>query len=207
MIRLTFRVLDAHAEKYAAVPTLSFRLEIREATSQPVHAMLLRCQINIEPRRRRHATSEQERLTDLFGTPDRWSETQRPILWTQTTINVPAFRESIEIDVPVPCTYDFEVTAAKYLTALESGEIPLLLLFSGTVFTKTETGFYVQPIPWDREASYRMPITTWRELMDAYFPNAAWIRVNRETLEILQRHRAANGFSTWDETILEGALK
>ena len=42
--------------------------------------------------------------------------------------------------LPVPLTYDFEVATAKYFHGLEDGEIPLLLLFSGTIFVKGETG-------------------------------------------------------------------
>jgi hypothetical protein len=137
----------------------------------------------------------------LFGEPSRWRETLKPLLWTNTSLVVPAFEGSAEIDLPVTCTYDFEVVAAKYLSALEDGEVPLLFLFSGTVFVKTGHGFQVEQIPWDREAAYRMPVRVWRELMDAYFPGSAWIRVRRETLTALQRFRAGNAASSWDDAI------
>ena len=38
----------------------------------------------------------------------------------------PASPASTEVDLPVTCTYDFEVAAAKYLHALDDGEIPLV---------------------------------------------------------------------------------
>jgi hypothetical protein len=103
--------------------------------------------------------------------------------------------------MPVACTYDFEVAAAKYLNTLEGGEVPLLLLFSGTVFFKSENGFQVEQIPWNREASFRMPVRIWRELMDAHFPGSAWIRVRRDSLAALQRFRAQNCHLSWDDTI------
>jgi len=114
---------------------------------------------------------------------------------------VPAFEESVEIDLPVPCTYDFEVAAVKYLDALEGGEVPLLFLFSGTVFAKAANGFRVEQISWDKEAGYRMPVKVWRDLMDAYFPGCAWIRLRRENLDALQRFRVRNGFLNWDDAI------
>ena len=46
------------------------------------------------------------------------------------SLMVPSFTGSCELDLPVPCTYDFEVAASKYLHALGDGEVPLLLLFS-----------------------------------------------------------------------------
>ena len=49
---------------------------------------------------------------------------------------VRGFTGDVEFDLPVPCTYDFEVAAAKYLHALRDGEVPLRVLFSGTVFTR-----------------------------------------------------------------------
>ena len=201
MISLTFGVSGVRAEKHAAVPTLMFSLQIRESAGRTIHAILLRCQLQIEPRRRRYIPEEQERLTDVFGESERWSETLRPVIWNQSTINVPPFEGSTQLDLPVACTYDFDVTSAKYLAALDNGEIPLRFLFSGTVFVKSPHGFMVEQVPWDREAVYRMPVAVWRELMESYFPGCAWIRVRHETLDLLQRFRAKNGLTSWDEAI------
>src|SRR5690242_15369833 len=98
MLDLTFAVTDARAEAHAAVPTLMYRLRIQESTGAPVHSIMLRAQVQIQPRRRRHTPEEQERLGDLFGSPDRWSETLRPLLWTHVSLLVPAFQGAVEID-------------------------------------------------------------------------------------------------------------
>src|SRR5688500_8396096 len=90
---------------------------------------------------------------------------------------IPDITVSAEIEVPVPYTYDFEVATSKYFHALEDGEIPLILLCSGTVFVKTDGGFQVEQVPWHKEAAFRLPVATWREMMDAHFPNSAWIRI------------------------------
>jgi hypothetical protein len=209
MIDLTFAVVDAQPEPNAAIPTLRFRLRIREASGQPVHAILLRCQLQIEPRRRgRHAPGEQELLRDVFGEPARWRDTLKPLLWIQSSIIAPAFEGEVEIDWPVACTYDLEVTAAKYLHALEGGEAPLLFLFSGTVFAKAENGFRVEPIPWEKEAAFRLPVSLWRDLMERYFPGGGWIRLDRRSMDALQRFRASAGLQSWDaaiEALLSGA--
>ena len=199
MTGLKFAVVEARADSHAAAPTLLFRLRIQSL--RPVHAILLRCQLQIEPRRRPHRPSEQERLADLFGDAPRWKDTLKPLIWSRSSFTVPAFDDSIETELAVACTYDFDVAAAKYLDALEDGEIPVLFLFSGTIFAKEADGFRVEQVPWDNEASFRMPVRLWRDLMNAFFPDCAWIRLRRESLDSLQRFRARNGLASWDEVL------
>jgi hypothetical protein len=113
-----------------------------------------------------------------------------------------AFNGSTEIDLPVNLTYDFEVAGAKYLYALGDGEIPLILLFSGMVFFRGETnGFNAEPVAWSSEASYRLPVAAWRETMDRYFPNAAWLRLHRDTFDAVQRFKAKRALPTWDDAL------
>lgn len=199
MTALEFTVRDARAEAHAAVPTLNFR--VRAEAAAPVHSILLHARVQIEPRRRPHSPSEQDRMQDLFGEAVRWKDTLRPLIWSRASLIVPAFEQSVEIDVPVVCTYDFEVAAAKYLDALEGGDVPLLFLFSGTIFLKSAEGFRVEQVPWDKEAPYRLPVQVWRDLMDAHFPGCGWIRIKRESLDALQRFRARNGLLSWDDAI------
>lgn len=201
MINLGFTVLGVHAEPYAAVPTLMFRLRISEETGERIHAIALRCQIQIEPRQRHYARAEEERLFELFGEAPRWGETLKTLLWTHASLMVPGFEGSREVDLPVACTYDFELTAAKYFHALDEGEVPLLLLFSGTVFTRGQTGFSVEQIPWEKEAPFRLPVAVWRELMDRYFPDSAWLRLRRETFDALHHFRGRQALPTWDDAI------
>jgi len=201
MIDLGFTLLEARAEPYAAVPTLMLRLRITEGTGERIHAAALRCQIQIEPRQRHYAAAEEERLFELFGEPPRWGETLKTLLWTHASLMVPSFTGSYEADLPVACTYDFEVTAAKYFHALDDGEIPLLLLFSGTVFTRGQAGFSVEPVPWEKEAPFRLPVRVWRELMDHYFPGSAWIRLRRESFDALHQFRGRRALPTWDDAV------
>ncbi|HEY2738666.1 MAG TPA: DUF6084 family protein [Thermoanaerobaculia bacterium] len=201
MTNLSFTVLGARAEPYAAVPTLVFRLGITESTGERIHALALRCQIQIEPRHRHYTGHEEERLLELFGEPRRWGETLKSILWTHASAMLPGFTSSLEFDLPVACTYDFEVTGAKYFHALDDGEIPLLLLFNGTVFTRGQTGFSVEPVPWEKEAPFRLPVKIWRELMDQYFPGGAWIRLRRESFDALHRFKGRRALPTWDDAV------
>jgi hypothetical protein len=201
MSELTFECLDATPDKYAAAPTLVFRLQVSETTGETVHAIALRCQIRIEPQRRRYSRGEEERLVDLFGEAPRWGETLKPFQFGYVTQMIPAFTGRTEVDLPVPFTYDLEVAATRYFHSLEDGEIPLLLLFSGSVFTKGTSGFAVQQVPWHKEAGYRLPVAVWRQLMDLYFPNSAWIRMRRDTVDALQRFKSQRVLTTWDETV------
>ncbi|HEX3557460.1 MAG TPA: DUF6084 family protein [Thermoanaerobaculia bacterium] len=201
MADLKFQVAGARAEPYAAVPTLVFTLRIEEVSSQPIHAIALRCQVQIEPNRRSHSPAEQARLLEMFGVPGRWGETVKPLHWTHVSVMVPSFQGAVTVDLPMTCTYDFEVTAAKYFEALDDGEIPLLFLFSGTVFTPGGTGFMVQRVPWEKEAPFRLPVRVWRQVMDLYFPHSVWIRLQRESLDALQRFKAERALPTWDDVV------
>src|SRR5437867_1821930 len=168
----------------------------------------MKCQIRVEPHRRRYSKGEEERLFDLFGEPKRWGDTLKTFLWTHVSFMVPSFRDRIDVEVPIQCTYDFEVAAAKYFQALEAesnGEIPLVFLFNGTVFSKagagSPMGFSVGHVPWDKEASYRLPVSAWRAVMDLYFPNTAWLRLRHETFDALSLFKARYGLPTWEETV------
>ena len=201
MADLLFGCTGAVAERYAATPTLTFALTITERSGVKIHAIALRAQIRIEPHRRRYSADEAQRLHDLFGDPSRWAETVKPIQLATVTVMVPTFTAVTEVDVPVPVTYDLEVASARYLQGLDDGTIPLLLLFSGTIFVATDEGFSVELVPWSSEASYRMPVTVWRDLVDAHFPGSAWLRCTRETLDALSRYKAQRALPTWDATL------
>jgi len=204
MAELTFRCTQASASRYAATPTLSFKLSITEGSGVRVHAIALRCQIRIEPHRRRYSAAEAQRLHDLFGDTSRWADTVKPIQLAMVSTMVPAFTSLTEIGLQVPCTYDLEVASARYLQGLDDGTIPLLFLFSGTVFTApagSATGFSVELIPWSCEAAYRMPVSVWREVVDLHFPGSAWLRCSRETLDALSAFKAEHALATWDATL------
>jgi hypothetical protein len=162
----------------------------------------LRCQIRIEPQRRRYSLDEAQRLHDLFGDTTRWADTLKPIQLTTVSAMVPGFSSLTEIDLPVPCTYDLEVASARYLQGLDDGTVPLLLLFSGTVFLADGDGLSVELIPWSSEASYRLPVSVWRELVDQHFPGSAWLRCSRQTLDALSEFKARHALPTWDATLM-----
>ena len=203
MADLIFGCTGATAERYAATPTLTFSLTITERSGVRIHAIALRCQIRIEPHRRRYSAAEAQRLHDLFGDPSRWAETVKPIQLATVTAMVPGFTSLTELELPVPCTYDLEVASARYLHGLDDGTIPLLLLFSGTVFIAQGESFSVELIPWSAEASYRMPVSVWRDVVNEHFPGSAWLRCSRETLDALSVFKASRALPTWDATLSE----
>jgi Family of unknown function (DUF6084) len=209
MAELDFTVVDVVPERYAAAPNLLARLRIEETTGERVHALALRAQVRIEPQRRRYDDAEEQALLDRFGGRARFAETLRPFAWLHASTVAQGFTGATEIDLPLPCTYDFDVSGTTYLHALRDGEIPLLFLFSGTVFTRGETGFSVGQVPWDREARYRLPVAVWRDLMEHFFPGTEWVRMRRDTVEALAHYRSVRGLTSWDDAVtglLAGAM-
>ncbi|MFJ8584285.1 DUF6084 family protein [Streptomyces sp. NPDC093595] len=200
MTDFAFTCTGVRADPYAAGPTLVFRLRITASGQARVHALALRCQIRIEPVRRGYGDAEAARLTDLFGERSRWGSTLNPVQFAQVPVMVPGFTGEVETDLVVPCTYDMDIASTRYFHALEEGEIPLLMLFSGTAFTG-ERGFRVEPVPWDKEAVFRMPVKTWREMVDQHFPGSGWIRLPRETMDALLAHRSQRALPSWEATV------
>jgi hypothetical protein len=201
MAELAFDCVGAQADRYAVVPTFSLRLRISETTGQQVSAIALRCQLRIEPARRRYSAAEAERLHDLFGDTARWADTLKPLQFATVSIMVPSFTGSIEIDLPVTVSYDLEVAATRYFAGLEEGGVPLLLLFSGTLFGTADGRLQVQQVPWSKEAPFRLPVAVWREAIDVHFPNSAWIRMSRQTLDELQRFKTRYALPTWEAAV------
>lgn len=199
---LDFTVAGVDPMPYAAAPTVRFRLRIRRADGGAVDSIALQTQLRIAAERRRYEAGERERLKGLFGQSEQWSRSVRSLHWTNVAAMVPAFVGATEIDLAVPLTYDFEVSAAQYLHALEGGEAPVDLLFSGTVFYRDPAGrLQVSMISWDKEVRARLPIAVWREAMDAHFPDSAWLRLRRKDFDRLQAYRAHHALPTWEHVI------
>jgi Family of unknown function (DUF6084) len=198
---LTVAVAGAVPDLYAAVPTLMLDLRVTDPSGERIHALALRAQVRIEPQRRHYSEEEVERLADLFGPPTQWGESLRPFLWTQAGTIVGSFTGTSEVELPIVGTYDFEVAAARYLHGLDDGEIPLVLLFSGTIFRAGTAGLVVEPVPWHVETRYRLPVPVWRGLMDRYFPGSGWLRLRRETIDALGRFRTKEAIPTWEAAI------
>ncbi len=201
MPELVFDCVGVSADRYAAGPTLVFHLRIAETTGAAIGAIALRCQIRIEPTRRRYTPVEEEALEDLFGHRSRWGDTLKPLQLTYVTHMVPSFSGSTTVDLSVPCTYDLEVAAGKYFAGLDDGDVPLLLLFSGTVFATTDTGLSVAQVPWDKEERCPLPVATWREMMDLHFPGGGWLRLDSETLDALGRFKSRRTLLTFDDAV------
>lgn len=201
MSQLQFAVTGAAAEPYTVVPTLTFGLRITHAGGAAVRGVALRCQIRIDPRRRHYAASEEERLFELFGEPYRWGETLQSLLWAHISLVVPGFDGETDVSLPLTCTYDFDVAAAKYLRALEDGEVPLLFLFSGMVFGAGDQGMTMAPIPWTQEARYRLPVRVWQDVMERHFPGTAWIRLRRDVFDALYRFKSRRALPSWEAAV------
>ncbi|GIH93547.1 DUF6084 family protein [Planobispora siamensis] len=201
MADLFFDCLGARADRYAVTPGMTLQLRVTETGGERVEAIALRCQIRIEPHRRHYSAAEAERLHDLFGDPGRWSDTLKPLQLATLSTMVPGFTGGTTVELALPVTYDLEIASTRYFSGLDDGVVPLLLLFSGTVFGTRDGRIQVQQVPWSKETSYPMPVEVWRETVDLHFPGSAWLRVRRETLDALQRFKSRNALPSWDGAI------
>src|ERR1700745_1319307 len=107
MPELHFQIEAAEAVAHAAAPLIALKLRITHLPAEKaIHTLTLRCKVQIEPAKRRYVAQEQEKLLDLFGTPERWSRTVRPLLWMNTAVAVPGFTGNVLVDLGIPCSID-----------------------------------------------------------------------------------------------------
>jgi hypothetical protein len=198
---LAFAVEGAEVLRFAAAPTLSFRVRIDCLGGGEIRSLMLATQVRMAVTRRSYDERAQARLVELFGEPSRWGETLRSLLWTHSTLLVPPFRDSTVVEMPLRCTYDLDVAATKYFHALEDGDVPLEFLFSGMVFYSGERGLQTGRVPWDREATFRLPVRLWRAMMDEYFPDSGWVRLRMDSFERLRAYKARNALTSWDQAV------
>ncbi len=198
---LEFSVHGAGVERYAAVPTLRFDLRI-DAGDANIQSLSLNVLVRIVATQREYDAAEQERLFELFGAPRDWGRSLRTLMWSRTSFVVPTFEGVEHTDLCVPCSYDFDVAATKYLHALKEGAIPLEFLFSGSVFYRGPGGaLRTVRLSWEKECRYDLPVRAWRETMDTYFPNSAWLRVRSDVFDRLHAFRSEQGLPTWEATL------
>ena len=199
---LNFQVSNVRAATKGLAPLLGFTVSVKNSSAESIRSILLHAQIQIQCPRRAYNAREKENLIELFGTPDRWGQTLRNCLLTCADTTIGTFDREIDATFYIPCSYDLKLAATKFFYGLEEGEIPLLFLFSGTVFYTAENGqIQTQPISWNKEAVYRMPLSVWRNLMEEHFPNSAWLYLRRDIFSRLYALKRANGDTTWDQTI------
>jgi hypothetical protein len=200
---LNFQVERVEVVSNAASPLLALKLRLTASDpNETIHTVALRCQIQIETTRRKYTPEDQAKLRDLFDDPSRWSQTLKNLLWTHASIVVPSFQGTTIVDLPVPCTFDFNVAATKYFDGLSDGEVPICVQFSGTVFYASPQGsLQVAPISWDKETRFKLPVKVWREMMESYYPNSAWLCLHKDAFDRLHQYKVRHGIPTWEEAI------
>jgi hypothetical protein len=199
---LAFAVTGAEEERYAAVPTLRFRLEITRTGGPAIASLALTADVRIDVARRRYGPEDRRALAELFGLPDQWATALRPLTWARTTVHVPAFDTRTTADLPVACSYDTELAVTKYLRAVRDGDVPLDFLFSGTVFHHgPDGGLRAGRIPWSGEAAYALPADRWHALTGRYHAGGPWLRLSHDTYERLDAYRARHVLRTPDEAV------
>ncbi len=197
-----FAVLSARPVRHAAAPMLTLDLQVSEPSGRQVYMIALRIQLMIEPARRGYDDQTRAKLVELFGEPERWAVTTRSLVWSQLDVLVPAFTGTTTVSVPVACSSDLELAAAKYLYGLPDGMAPLALHFNGTVYYRDDDGaLQMVLVPWNTSIDFRMPVSVWRETIEHYYPGMGWAALHADTLAALQKAKVDRGLATLDATV------
>lgn len=59
----------------------------------------------------------------------------------------------------------------------------------------------VSLISWEKEARFGMPVKLWREMMDSYYPNTAWLCLRRDIFERVYEYKVRHGIATWEQAL------
>ena len=203
MIDLDFTVPAVQIADNCATPTLLFQLRaINRTPESAVEHVALSAQIRIEAARREYAPHERERLSELFGGAADWDRALRGLLWTSVTVPIGGFTKECTIDLPIACSCDFEIAATKFLHGVEHGEIPLLWLFSGSIFFRNSEGeLQIGQVAHHKEAGIRLPAELWHSLMQRYYADKIWLRVERDLFEEVYRYKRRKSLPSFDEAL------
>ena len=161
------------------------RLRIEGVGAAPVRSILLDVQIQIAARRRSYDGVEAPSGCSSCSEPrSAGATTLRTLPWTRTTLVVPPSQAPPRSSLELVCTYDLEVTAARYLHALrDEGECRSSSCSAARCSTPAASGqLQTARIAWDREAEYGLPVAVWREAMDRHFPTAPGCASSQEQL-------------------------
>ena len=157
---LSFTVESAESVPFAAAPTLVVQAARKNAEpDETIHTVVLRARSRLKSTRRRYSDAEKASCSICSASrtlePDaalhavdprqrRYSRRSPAAPWPICRCLAPSISMS-----PPP----------NISTASRDGEIPLNLLFSGTVFYARPDGtLQVAPIPWDKETRFRLPV-------------------------------------------------
>lgn len=207
-MRLRFEPGDMRVSTSAALPHISLGVRV---TAQPegtgLRGVTLHTQVQIEPAARAYTAVERERLRELFGDEIQWPGSLRSVVWTRVTTQLGAFQRTCVAEVELPCGADLELVANKYCFGIEGGEVPLRLLFSGSILYG-DPQLQITPIGLDSELSLRLPLSLLREAIAQQHTQQMLIGLRRDVFERLYRYRRLHSLPNWEhvvERLLEGA--
>lgn len=199
-----FSVLGVEPLPLSVTPGLRFHMHVTEPNGRDIYMISLAAQIHIDPARRQYDAATRDRLFGMFGAAERWGATTQSFHWQRIEMMVANFVGSTAFTLDVPCTYDLEITASNYFNSLPDGHVPLTFFFNGTVLYAGENDrLQVVLVPWSSQASFKMPISAWRETIDTHFPKGGYVHLHDDTMDLLKRHKTAVGAHTYDEAVLE----
>ena len=190
--------LETVAElRYAVVPTIA--LGLRVSSRHPVSGIDLRCQIMVDVPSRGHSGAERARLSEVYGDTTASNAALRPLVWTHTSANVPAFDRTCTVDLTIPLSSDFDVAVTKYFNSLDGEGIPLRLQFSGMIsYRDMRDQLQIARIPLTTEAVGQLPLALVRSLRNRYYPGTAWLRMPRAAFERLIEYKRKTGLPSWE---------
>ena len=191
---LAITVESAEVVPFAAAPTLASDCAWRMPTREEIiHTVVLRCQIQIEVTRRRYSGFDQERLARSVRRAGALGPDAAQSAVDQHQPVVPQFTAKPRSIRRYPALSISASPPPSISTAWRMATFPVCLMFSGTVFY-ADPGDRCRWRPFLGQGN-EIPAAAkvWKDMMDAYYPNSAWLCLRRDVFEELQRFKVERG--------------
>ena len=201
-VDVDFTCDEVVADRYAAGPTVAFKMRATERSGTRVHAVALRCQVRVEPVRRSYSDARgRPRSSTCSATialgPDHAGDA--------AGVRGPgAARLHRGDDVrPVDAVQLRRRRGGPQVPRRRSRTARCPCSCSSAARSSRVTGEAVGvPVPWHKETPVRMPVSVWREAIDAHFPEPGLDAAPaRTTFDDLADVPGKHGLLGWDDTL------
>ena len=201
---LSFQVEGAEVVANAATPLLAFKLRLTDANpEQTIHTVALRCQIQLEVTRRKYTRGRS-------GAPARSVWRAQPLGPDPAKSFVDA-RQSGRAFVHRERRWSIFPCLALSISMWRRPNISMVWRTEKCRFACSsaarffmparEGGLQVAPISWDKEARFKLPVKVWRDMMESYYPNSAWLCLHKDAFDRLYQYKVRHGIPTWEEAL------
>ena len=156
----------------------------RSVPVSPIYTIALRCQINVDPARRRYDADPASDCPSCSESPSGGARRPRASCGRASTCSSRASKARPTSTSRCPAATTSRSRPPDISRGLSDGAVPLSFHLSGSVFYKTSSGeLRITQVPWDIDVRYELPLAVWTDMMEHHYPEEWLGALRRENPE------------------------